>query len=327
MRWVFKTRFGSHVYGTNLPTSDTDIKAIMIPGPEELLLQRAPRTIVQTTKLVATDRNTADDVDTEIFALHRYLELLMEGQTVALDMLFTPNQFWLSGAHPAWDVVRRNKHQLLHSGTSAFVGYCRQQANKYGIKGSRIAAVRKALDLFKTLDPRSKLREHEEAVNGLCNDEHTSIVELRAPSGRVESYLEVVNRKLGLSITCQSAIDVLQRIFDQYGARALLAEKNDAVDWKALMHAVRVAEQAKELLLTGHITFPRPEAQLLLQIRKGELPYKQVAEMIEQGLVDIESIKWRSVLAREPERDVADAIILEAYGDEIRSWTPADTRI
>jgi hypothetical protein len=320
VKWVFQTRFGSHVYGTNVATSDTDIKAIIIPDSKELLLQRAPRTIVQTTKSVATARNQPEDVDTEIFALHRYLELLMEGQTVALDMLFTPNQFWTSGAHPAWDAVRRYKDYFLHSGTTAFVGYCRQQANKYGIKGSRIAAVRKALDLIKTLDPRSKLRDYEEAVRNLCTDEHTGIVELRAPNGKPEPYLEIVNRKLGLSITCQAATDILQRIFDQYGARALLAEKNDSVDWKALMHAVRVAEQAKELLLTGQITFPRPEAQLLLRIRKGELPYKQVAELIEQGLAEIESVKAQSVLRAEPDREMADALVLDAYGDEVRSW-------
>ena len=37
---------------------------------------------------------------------------------------------------------------LVTRRSAAFVGYCRQQANKYGIKGSRVAAARKALTLL-----------------------------------------------------------------------------------------------------------------------------------------------------------------------------------
>jgi hypothetical protein len=43
------------------------------------------------------------------------------------------------------------------------------------------------------------------------------------------------------------------------------------------------------------ITYPRPEAHLLLKVRKGELPYKAIAEIIEEG--------WQtSSAARRPQR-------------------------
>lgn len=82
--------------------------------------------------------------------------------------------------------------------------------------------------------------------------------------------------------------------------RAKLAESNDGIDWKATMHAVRIAAEAKELLLTGAITFPRPEAERLIQIRTGQVPYKEVEELIEKGLADIKDAETHSTLSNKP---------------------------
>jgi predicted nucleotidyltransferase len=42
-RTLVKMQFGSHVYGTNLPTSDLDVKAVHVPGAQDTLLQRVKR--------------------------------------------------------------------------------------------------------------------------------------------------------------------------------------------------------------------------------------------------------------------------------------------
>jgi len=83
------------MYGTNVATSDLDYKSILIPRAEDILLQRARHNISTTTKAVKDSRNSAHDVDTEAFALHEWMKLLLEGQTMALDMLFAPPDFVL----------------------------------------------------------------------------------------------------------------------------------------------------------------------------------------------------------------------------------------
>lgn len=305
---IFKTIFGSHVYGTNVPSSDLDLKAVFIPSRRDILLQRAPRTIVRSTKQDGTTRNGPDDVDTESFSLQQYLKLLMEGQTVALDMIFTPESFWHT-KHEIWFEIQRQKKHFFSKKSAAFVGYCRQQANKYGIKGSRVAAVRAAIN---ALLPISRDARLEEIKEHLFIGEHAALIEVTHPKG-VSTYYEVCNRKFQMGNTVLDVKRRLKLIFDEYGHRALQAEENMGVDWKALMHAVRVINEAKEFLFTGEITQPRPEKELLLRIRKGEMAYKEVAEIIEQGVIDVEISELTSPLPDEPNYKFADDFVEIIY--------------
>lgn len=330
MKTIFLTQFGSHVYGTTVPTSDTDLKGLFVPDPKQILLQRDPKTIVQTTKLNKNAKNSSEDVDTEMFSLLQYMKLLMEGQTVSVDILFTPEKFWLMNEGETFKTLYNNRDQFLHTGTSGFVEYAKSQANKYGIKGSRVNAVRTTLEFLSTLDESQKLSHPKNMValyefvwsdpenKAGQKQEFINLIESRNPRNEIEMHLEVCNRKCPLHATVKYTKEIYQRIFDAYGARALAAEKNEGVDWKALMHATRICEQAQELFLTQNVTFPRPNADFLLKIRKGELPYKQVAEFIEQGMIDLEACKLKSTLPEKPNVELAEQIICDVYLNETK---------
>jgi hypothetical protein len=53
-----------------------------------------------------------------------------------------------------------------------------------------------------------------------------------------------------LTASIKTAREILQRLVTEYGQRALQAERNEGVDWKALSHAVRVGREALELFET-----------------------------------------------------------------------------
>lgn len=322
MNLVVKMEFGSTVYGTSLPTSDKDFKGIFLPTAKDILLQKAPKSFSENTKANSNQRNTADDVDVEMFSLHQFIKLLLEGQTGAVDMLFTPSKHiefprqltdYYFNAGWVWDELQANRSRFLHSGVNAFVGYTQHQAAKYGVKGSRIAAIRATLEWLSQYSHRDKLFTigTDGIFRHITEIEHAAIVEINGPRGIPEPHLEVCGRKIPFHATVGYAKEVFQRIFYEYGARALLAEKNEGIDWKAIMHAIRVCHEAKELLTTGRVTFPRPEAPLLLQIRKGELPYQQVSELIENGVEEIKGIK--SILPEEPDYAFAEDFIEEVY--------------
>lgn len=328
-REIFYTEFGSFVYGTNVPSSDRDYKGIFVPCARDILLQRATATSVnKSTKEDPTAKNSAQDIDIERFTLQSFIRLCAEGQTVAMDLLFTPKKFWVQSS-PEWDYIQTNRPRLVHSGVSSFIGYATQQAAKYGIKGSRVAAVRAVLELLAQFDPQEKISKYADSFKVIifghelfdpnpAVTEHVSIVMCRSPNGKEEPHLQVCNRKVSFHSRVKYAREIFQKIFDQYGQRALAAEKNEGVDWKAVMHAVRVCGQAKELLSTGQVTFPRPEKERLLKIRKAEIPYQEVATEIEKGLEDLKQIQTKSQLPKQIDVTAWENWICEVYEKEIK---------
>ena len=79
------------------------------------------------------------------------------------------------------------------------------------------------------------------------------------------------------------------------------------------MHAVRVGREAIEFLTTGHITFPRPEAPHLLDIKQGRLPFQQVSEEIEELLVKVEEATAVSSLPNSFDPAVIDDFVEQLH--------------
>ena len=51
------------------------------------------------------------------------------------------------------------------------------------------------------------------------------------PGGRLVGHLEVCGRKMPFTSSIKSAREVVQRLVEEYGERALQAERNEGVDW------------------------------------------------------------------------------------------------
>ena len=284
-------KFGSHVYGTNTETSDKDYKIVFLPSRDEILYGYIKETYTLNSKNGKNQgRNTKDDIDIEVISLKQYLKLLCQGQTMALDMLFTPNEFFLIKDF-TWDCILINKEKFISKSIKPFIGYCKQQASKYGIKGSRVSTVRLVVELIGNLitlnGNQDKLKNHwETLINSLNGKEYVEFTEdymRQNPEYKVR-MLSVCDRKVQEHITLKEAYKIYKHVFDEYGQRALLAEKEEGIDWKALSHAIRVCDEAIELLQTGNIVFPLKRKDLILNIKNGKLPYKEVSSIIENGI-------------------------------------------
>jgi hypothetical protein len=315
---IVELRFGSHLYGTATPQSDIDYKAVYIPAARDILLQRVRGAISRPTEKAPGEKNAPGAVDHDMYSLQRYLELLAEGQTMALDMLFAPDSAMTRPPAPLWREIQANAPRLVTRRASAFVRYCRQQANKYGIKGSRVAVAREALALLAGAEAihgaTAKLSAAETEVTQFADgSEHVALVDLPMPSGQMVRHLEVCGKKMPFTSSIKAARDIAQRMVEEYGQRALQAERHEGIDWKALSHAVRVGREALELFATGRITFPLPDAAEILAIKRGEVSYQQVAETIDQLLVDVEAAALSSSLREEPDQDFIDDLIAQAY--------------
>jgi hypothetical protein len=121
-----------------------------------------------------------------------------------------------------------------------------------------------------------------------------------------------------MSLRIDRVAELYEGLWQRYGARSRAAMNNEGVDWKALMHAVRICDQAHELLATGHVTFPRPNAANLLQIRLGLRPYAEVAEQIEAGMKGLDGAMETSALRAQPDRKWAERLVLLTYAAATR---------
>ena len=314
---IVRVEFGSHLYGTNTEKSDHDFKSVYVPKAKDILLQRVVESTGHKVVRPEGEKNSPEDTDDESYSLQKYLSLLAQGQTVAIDMLFVPKPLFTT---PIWEHIKENKDKLLTKKSASFVGYCRTQANKYGIKGSRVAAAKEAKEGFERWirihGPTAKVFEVL-SDEPRTLDEHTRVLSKETTLGKFETYFECCDRKVGFKNTLKEALAIYTRIYEEYGHRARLAQSNEGIDWKALSHAVRVGTEAVELLYTGKVTFPLPNKEHVLEIKLGKIPYAQVAGEIEYLLYAVEKAEKDSILRDEPDYEFIDDLVYNVYRSEV----------
>jgi hypothetical protein len=321
---IIEVKFGSHLYGTDTPLSDADFKGIYIPTARQIILNKAKHNISVSRPKQEFEKNNKDDVDMETFSLQEFLRLLIEGQTVALDMLFSPESFHVfkGEQYDLFKTIYQNKDRLLSKGILSFIGYARKQAGKYGIKGSRVRAVKETIQFLNGCNSVLLLKDPEikaelDAFVSRGN-EFIQYVQIPDMNQAICTYLEVCGRKFQLTNSVKYSLAILNKIHDEYGHRSKLAEVNDGIDWKALSHAVRVNFEGQELLKTGFITFPCPERQLLLDIKTGKMSYKEVEVIIENGLKNLEEAQKISLLREKPDCEWSDNFLFDVYSNIVK---------
>lgn len=319
MKIIVKSIAGSHLFGTNTPLSDKDFKGVYLPDAEDILLGKIKKSVNLSTNRSNT-KNTSDDIDTEFYSLDKFLTMLAEGQTVAFELLFTPDSHIIEKSE-IWDKIISIRKQLVHKKVKAFVGYCQQQANKYGIKGSRMGAIKSVIDRLSKV----KHFEHIQSAYALYADlldgnliKHTEI----QGKDKLFTYLEICGKKYDLVTSVSDLLNSLQKQYDNYGARAKQAELNQGIDWKAISHAIRVCHQAKELLLNGKITLPLNEEhrEEVLRVKKGNEDFNKISPRLEELVEEIRAIEKISTLPEELNSDLIDCFIRYEYGKVISNW-------
>lgn len=300
---IMKTPFGSHLYGLNTPTSDTDYKGIFMPETKDILLGNIPKT-QKISSGPSHVRNSQGDVDSDAYSLHHFVQLALQGQTVALDMLHGNMETEISNT---WLFLKENRHRFYTKNMRAFVGYARKQAAKYGIKGSRLDAVREAL-VFLISKGDTPLGEF---IEDLWVDEHCQkhLVEgvWKADDLNAKyldwqrSYWEVCGKKMTLGGKASHYVPMLQKFYENYGERAKLAEQNEGVDWKAVSHALRVGYQTREIFLRGTFSYPLLNTPFLMDVKTGKLKYTYVAGVLDTLMEELEVLSKMSPLPDTPD--------------------------
>lgn len=297
MKIIVKTIFGSHLYGTNTIDSDVDYKVVYQDSVEDIVLKRSH----DNNRVRAEDKSE----EAEYIELRKFIKDLCDGQTYAVDMVFTPAHKIVQTS-PLWNEIVQNKRQLLTKESKAFIGYAMNQAKIYTEKGERIRIMQGVLEELQGL------KNFSEVGSGLS----IPLIEkefIRNGKRVVDQYYEINGKYYPPTITVKDMAQRLEDGLKKFGERSNKAAQQSK-DWKSISHAYRVIRELNELALTGSIKFPLESADELLQIKQGVwADYKE--ERIEWELKGaLASVRSSMHLKDSIDREWVDNFILKCYG-------------
>jgi len=90
-------------------------------------------------------------------------------------------------------------------------------------------------------------------------------------------------------------------------------EEKFGYDTKHAMHLFRLMDEGKELLLTGHMTLPRPNAELLVRVRNGLWTYEEMMERVEEFDKMFDEWEKKSVLPHTPDREGVNKLCSDVF--------------
>ena len=312
MNELLRTVYGSHLYGTSTPSSDFDYKVVYLPPLEDVLLGRKLRTFKTREDAAGnpvSDTASMPDGGTEVefVPFQTFCRDYLDGQTYALEVA---QALVVKPCAPTW-----LKELVVHFTTcnvSSMAGFAMKQTFDHVHRGQRLAAAEKVLDVLgwwsATLDDLEsaepggwtkkrldtvmqdgrQLLDHVAEQTGLqlgTTFNNNRVLRTLKLNGR--EYLETTDLKqLELAVA---------KLVSSYGHRSTAAKEQE-VDLKSLMHAVRVFQQAEELLLHGALTFPRSNAATLLAVKEGKLPLEQVKGQLLQLEERVQQLQEKSAL-------------------------------
>ncbi|QBX32765.1 hypothetical protein Asfd1_139 [Aeromonas phage Asfd_1] len=291
---IFEGLHGSHLYGLNTPESDLDMKGIYIPDPRDMLMGSVKKSYSVTT---GDDRskNSKDDIDIEMFSLYQFIQDAARGETYALDMLHSPKDKIITDSS-VWQYIQQNRASFYTTNMTSYMGYVMKQAAKYGVKGSRLAALREVKDAV-TSDstrgfrgvglPLEMIRLRDIGNNLPSNEFCFWTVDKEKPE--TASFYTLMGRKYMAGVKLVEFRGAVDKLWAEYGDRARKAEANEGIDWKALSHAMRGGLQLLEIYRTGDLVYPLADAEEIKLVKAGKLPFTVVQERLEKIVESVDA--------------------------------------
>jgi hypothetical protein len=270
---------GSNMYGTATEDSDKDYLGIFMPTREDILMNRVKKQVHLPKE---------SGLDLQMWSIHYFLKLALQGETMAIDLLHAPYECWVYYDPDLWDIFRENKHLFYTKQMKSFIGYARKQAAKYGVKGNRIESLREVINFLCGCDRERRLVE---VWKSLPTPEHVHFL----PTAPVKMY-QVCGKKFQETVTVQYILDRLKVELKSYGERAKKAANNEGIDWKAFSHAIRAANQVFDILTEGEYKYPLRNAKFIRMVKLGQIDYEIAEAVLTDFMDEVEKLMETSTL-------------------------------
>jgi len=319
-RVVYITKYGSKLYGTDNPNSDTDYKGIFIPNKEDVLLKRD----LEHFNFNSNDNNTKngkDDIDLQLFSIYKFFNLLKKGETGAMDILFSMfrEDTQVYNDRTFTEVIMQNYKKFYNRNLHSFIGYCVGQSKLYNVRGERFNELHLFVEYFNALVKEQgdeKLESMFPKVEQIFQENSYKYIKfVIAPTSRGSGepkegkYIEVLGKRFLGTVTVKYFAEKITDMEEQFGNRARASAKG--VDFKALSHAVRVISEVEELIDSGFITFPLKNREYVTRIKEGNESLEEVMDYLDGQLNRVQEKLEKSDLPEKSDERFIEKLILE----------------
>lgn len=303
-RTIFLTRTGSHSYGTNIATSDIDLKGVCI-APKDIYF----------SPIKNFEQAELNKPDCTIFEIKKIFRMLSGANPNSIELLFTdPSDHLL--VSPLGEILLQNRDKFLSKRIRfSFAGYAHSQLSRLKLHRSYLRnpiesyPTRKEMGLpEKTLIPKDQFEAAEACIKkeldkyqfdfleGYSEDQK---IEIKSNFEKILLDLKISSEDKWLCAARKIGIDdnfifLMQKEreyvgkkleYDRYQEwkenrnkeRALLESKFQ-YDTKHAYHLIRLIRMCEETLTTGKVIVKRPDAEELLHIRNGGWSLDQIIE-------------------------------------------------
>lgn len=334
---LIAVRYGSELYGTAMEDSDTDIRAVVLPTPEEILTGKVDFSIESNTSHAILG---AEDFDILAFSLKRFLRLLDVFDAGAVEMLFASR-----AAHacltcdPLLDEIHQNASRVIGLNTNTPIGYARSALHSLiPDQDDYLDSHQRVLNVLSGLEDEARVRDSLATLKSLAEipgivfwtQQHSSAEEFHDGlpdyvfSGNRPAYSSLMFRVRSRSFSTGMRARELRPVFEKavQKAREQIAKRKAqklAVTPREVYHGVRLLRQIVELADTGQVTFPRPERDLLMQLRREDLAEEEVIRIVEETFRASSDAEDRLPFNTSQDEAYCRNLLIRAHLDEIKA--------
>jgi hypothetical protein len=340
---------GSHAYGTNIETSDTDYAGVFIQSLDDILGNNYKEQIND-------DKN-----DTVIYEVRRFLQLIASNNPTVLELLNTPEDCVIY-KDPAFDIILENREKFITKVCAkSFGGYAKQQISKAKGQDKKqnwekdkvtrktpldfcyIHRGEKSISLVNFMEEKGMDQRFcglsnvphsrdtyalfydfkEEETNGEIKNlgfkgiafEDSNQVRLSSiPVETPKNYFigHVSYNKDGYSQHCKDYLSYQEWLENRNLARWVDVQSHgQKIDGKNMMHCKRLMEMAKEIGEGKGIIVRRPNAEELIAIRRGEVDLQTLIDSVEKEIKEVDRIFEESNLPEKVDEKLINKMIVE----------------
>ncbi len=165
---MFQITYGSKLYGTSTPTSDTDLKSIYLPVLDDLLLGRklvATKSRVDENGVAVPEKQSMPErgIENEYIPFQTFVRDFVKGQTYAVEIAWAiasqgpqaPDQQSQREHALVLDMIR----QFANSEVYSMVGFAQKQTLDYVHRGERLNEAVRIRDIVTNVQSRAAWKQ------------------------------------------------------------------------------------------------------------------------------------------------------------------------